>query len=255
MSPLLDVHDLHAVVGGKEILRGVSLQVDQGEVHALMGPNGSGKSTLASVLMGHPAYAVTSGSVLFRGADLMAMKPEERSRAGVFLAFQTQPAISGLQADQFLRAAVNAHREARGEKPYTPKGFQEVLEPAVWELGLKPGLLERDVHEGFSGGERKRLEVLQLMLLRPRLAVLDETDSGLDVDALRLVARSVNKLRGPEFACLVITHYQRLLHLLEPTHVHIITNGRILHSGGPELIQQVEHAGYQPFLREAPHGG
>lgn len=251
MEHLLEVKNLHVSVGGKEILPGVDLSMRPGEIHALMGPNGSGKSTLAQVLMGHPSYQVTSGSVLFNGKNLLAMKPEERSRAGIFLAFQNQPVVSGLAADQFLRTAVNAHREARGEKSISPKDFQTTLEPLVRKLGIKPELMERDVHEGFSGGERKRLEVLQLLLLRPQLAVLDETDSGLDVDALKLVAESVNELREPKFAGLVITHYQRLLHLLQPTHVHVMAHGCIVRSGGPELVGEIESKGYEQFVGPA----
>ncbi len=245
--PLLDVTNLCASVEGKDILQGVTLSVNPGEVHALMGPNGSGKSTLASVLMGHPAYQVTRGSVAFAGADLLAMKAENRSRAGLFLAFQYPVAVPGLSVEEFLRASVNAHRSARQEKPFSIMEFRNIIQAEAAALGLKHELTQRGLNDGFSGGEKKRLEILQLALLKPKLAVLDETDSGLDVDALRAVAEGVNRLLGPDLGVLVITHYQRLLHLLKPTHVHVMAQGKVVRSGGPDLVTEVERDGYASF--------
>ncbi|MDP3986418.1 MAG: Fe-S cluster assembly ATPase SufC [Candidatus Veblenbacteria bacterium] len=247
MVQLLEVNNLHVQVEGKEILKGVTLAVKAGEVHALMGPNGSGKSTLASVLMGHPGYEITQGSATFLGQNLLAMKPEERSRMGVFLAFQYPVAVPGLTAEHFLRTAFNAHREARGEKPLNPMDFRTLVQAELDRLQMKPELLERGLNDGFSGGEKKRLEILQLAVLKPQLAVLDETDSGLDVDAMKLVAQGVNSLLGFAMGVLVITHYQRLLHYLKPTHVHVMVNGRMAKSAGPELVQAVENSGYDQF--------
>ena len=247
MPPLLQVDDLRATVEGKEILSGLSLTIDRGEVHAIMGPNGSGKSTLASVLMGHPAYKVTGGKVKFWEKDLLALNPEERSKLGLFLAWQYPVAVPGLSVEQFLRTALNAHREHRGEKSLNPAEFRQTIEPKLETLKFKAEFLERSLNDGFSGGEKKRLEILQLAVLEPTLAILDETDSGLDVDAMKLVAEGVNQLIGPRMAVLVITHYQRLLHYLKPSHVHILTGGRIVKSGSLELIATVEQAGYKQF--------
>lgn len=245
MTTCLEVEDLHASAEGKEILRGVSLSVGMGEIHVLMGPNGSGKSTLASVLMGHPGYTVTRGRVLFQGNDLVGLRPEERSRLGLFLAFQYPVAVAGLTVEHFLRTALNAHREAKGEKSMNPKEFRELADVELARLKFKSEFLGRDLNDGFSGGEKKRLEILQLAILRPRLAILDETDSGLDVDAMKLVAQGVNRSVGPEMAVLVITHYQRLLHHLKPSQVHVMAAGRIVQSAGVELVDTVEREGYK----------
>ena len=245
---LLEVKNLHVSVGDKEIIKGLSLELSLGEVHALMGPNGSGKSTLASTLMGHPSYQVTAGEVTLNGQDLLALKPEERAAAGLFLAFQYPQAVPGLSVEHFLRTAYNAQATARKEPPLNVKAFRELLQTAMTTLEFKPEFLERSLNDGFSGGEKKRLEILQLAVLKPKLAILDETDSGLDVDALKLVAEGVNRLIGPEMAVLVITHYQRLLHYLKPTHVHIMAGGNLIASAGPELVEKVEQHGYQQFL-------
>jgi len=245
---LLEVKNLHVNVGDKEIIKGLSLMLNPGEVHALMGPNGSGKSTLASTLMGHPSYQVTVGQVTVNGHDLLALKPEERAVAGVFLSFQYPQAVPGLSVEHFLRTAYNAQAVARKEPVLNVKAFRELLQAAMVTLEFKPEFLERSLNEGFSGGEKKRLEILQLAVLKPKLAILDETDSGLDVDALKLVAEGVNKLIGPTMGVLVITHYQRLLHYLKPTHVHIMAEGKLIASAGPELVDKVEQHGYQQFI-------
>ena len=245
---LLEIKNLHASVGEKEIIKGLSLNINPGEVHALMGSNGSGKSTLASVLMGHPAYQVTAGEAALGGRDLLPLKPEERAAAGLFLAFQYPQAVPGLSVEHFLRTAYNAQATSRSEKILNVKEFRELLQATLTTLEFKPEFLERSLNDGFSGGEKKRLEILQLAVLKPRLAILDETDSGLDVDALKLVAEGVNRLVGPEMGVLVITHYQRLLHYLKPTHVHIMSEGRLVTSAGPELVEKVEQQGYQQFL-------
>ncbi len=247
MPSLLAISNLCATVEGKEILRGVNLQINKGEVHALMGPNGSGKSTLASVLMGHPSYTVSAGQALFTGEDLIALKPEERSARGVFLAWQYPVAVPGLTVEHFLRTALNTKREANGTKVLSPSDFRSQVEPELARLKLKPEFLSRALNDGFSGGEKKRLEILQLSILQPRLAILDETDSGLDVDAMKLVAESVNYLLKTDLAVLVITHYQRLLHYLQPDFTHIMNQGRIVKSGGIELVELVEQQGYQGF--------
>ena len=244
MADLLNIQNLQAQVEGKDILKGISLSMAAGEVHALMGPNGSGKSTLASVLMGHPGYEVTGGRVQFEGNDLLVMKPEARALAGMFLAFQYPIAVPGLTVDHFLRTALNTQRQARGEKQLSTKEFRGFIEAALMLLKFKPELLERSLNDGFSGGEKKRLEILQLAVLKPKLAILDETDSGLDVDALKIVAEGVDSLLGSGMSVLVITHYQRLLHYLKPTHVHIMQDGKLRESGGPELVDKIELHGY-----------
>jgi Fe-S cluster assembly ATP-binding protein len=250
---LLEIRDLHASVEGNEILRGVSLTVRPGEVHAIMGPNGSGKSTLAQVLAGHPAYTVSAGSVRYDGKDLLEMAPEERAREGVFLAFQYPVSIRGITNSYFLRSAVNAIRKHKGLDELDPLDFLQVLEDKLKAIGWDDSLMNRAVNEGFSGGEKKRNEILQLAVLEPRLSILDETDSGLDIDALKTVAEAVNKLRGPDRSFVVVTHYQRLLNYIVPDHVHVLADGRIVKSGGKELALALEAKGYD-WLKPAPAG-
>lgn len=241
---MLDIQNLSAAVDGKQILKGLSLKINPGEVHAIMGPNGSGKSTLASTLAGKGDYEVTGGSVTFKGADLLEMKPEERARAGVFLAFQYPVEIPGVNSTYFLKAALNECRKARGEEELDAVEFLALVKEKSKVLELEPGLLNRPVNEGFSGGEKKRNEIFQMAVLEPQLAILDETDSGLDIDALRIVAGGVNKLRHKDNAILVITHYQRLLNYIVPDFVHVLVNGRIVRSGGKELALELEQRGY-----------
>ncbi len=241
---MLEIENLHAGVAGAEILHGVNLTVGIGEVHAIMGPNGSGKSTLAQVLAGHPAFTVTAGAVRYRGQDLLARKPEERAREGIFLAFQYPVEIRGVTNAYFLRSAVNAVRKARGEEELDPMDFLAVLEQKLEAIGWDDSFVNRPVNEGFSGGEKKRNEILQMAVLEPRLAILDETDSGLDIDALKTVAHAVNRLRAPERSTIIVTHYQRLLNHITPDRVHVLTDGRIARSGGPELALALEERGY-----------
>jgi Fe-S cluster assembly ATP-binding protein len=248
---MLEIQDLHASVEGNEILRGVSLCVRAGEVHAIMGPNGSGKSTLAQVLAGHPAYQVTKGTVRYEGKDLLDMDPEERAREGLFLAFQYPVAIRGITNSYFLRSAVNAIRKHQGLPELDPLDFLQVLEDKLKAIGWDDSLMNRAVNEGFSGGEKKRNEILQLAVLEPKLAVLDETDSGLDIDALKTVAEAVNRLRGPERSFVVVTHYQRLLNYIVPDRVHVLAEGRIVKSGGKELALELEAKGYDWVKPEA----
>lgn len=252
MSEKLRIDDLHASVAGKPILQGVSLVLPAGQVHALMGPNGSGKSTLANVLAGKPGYEVTAGSVLYEGRDLLAMSPEERARQGVFLGFQYPVELPGVTNLYFLKAAVNAVRKSRGQDELDAFDFMKLARKKAALLELPDALLKRAVNQGFSGGEKKRNEVFQMALLEPGLAVLDETDSGLDIDALKVVAKGVNALRDPARSMLLITHYQRLLQHIVPDRVHVLMNGRIVRSGGPELAQELESEGYEDILaREA----
>lgn len=241
---MLEIKNLHATVGGTEILKGISLVAKAGEVHAIMGPNGSGKSTLAQVLAGHPAYQVTQGSVTYLGKDLLDMDPEERAREGVFLAFQYPVSIRGVTNAYFLRSAVNAVRKARGLEEYDPIDFLDVLRAKLKVIGWDDSLMNRPVNDGFSGGEKKRNEILQMAVLEPRLALLDETDSGLDIDALKTVAEAVNALRKPDNATIVVTHYQRLLNYIVPDRVHVLADGRIVKSGGRELALELEAKGY-----------
>ncbi|HTD60131.1 MAG TPA: Fe-S cluster assembly ATPase SufC [Gemmatimonadaceae bacterium] len=241
---MLDIRDLHATVGDKEILRGISLSVGAGEIHAIMGPNGSGKSTLAQVLAGHPAYEVTSGTVTYDGEDLLAMAPEERAQKGLFLAFQYPVEIPGVTNGYFLRAGYNAIRKAKGLDEVDLFEFDDIVKERLQLVDMDPGMLKRAVNSGFSGGEKKRNEILQMAVLEPRLAVLDETDSGLDIDALRVVSDGVNKLRRPDNATIVVTHYQRLLNYIVPDFVHVLVNGRIVQSGGKELALELEAHGY-----------
>jgi Fe-S cluster assembly ATP-binding protein len=248
---MLKIENLHATVHGTEILKGLDLEVPAGEVHAIMGPNGSGKSTLSYVLAGRDGYAVTQGSVAWDGRDLLALSPEERAQAGVFLAFQYPLEIPGVTTSTFLRTALNAQRRARGEREYDAMEFVKIARAKARALKVDEKMLGRAVNVGFSGGEKKRHEVLQMALLEPRLCILDETDSGLDVDALRLVAEGVNALRAPGRAMLVITHYQRLLDYIVPDHVHVLAGGRIVRSGGPDLARQVEQTGYADVAQSA----
>jgi len=241
---VLDIRDLHANVGDKEILRGISLTVGAGEIHAIMGPNGSGKSTLAQVLAGHPAYEVTSGSVTYDGEDLFEMDPEERAQKGLFLAFQYPVEIPGVSNAYFLRAAYNAIRKSKGLGEVDPMEFLDIVEDRLKLVDMDPDMLSRSVNAGFSGGEKKRNEILQMAVLEPRLAVLDETDSGLDIDALRIVSDGVNKLRRPDNATIVVTHYQRLLNYIVPDFVHVLVGGRIVQSGSKELALELEAHGY-----------
>ena len=256
-TPELIVKDLRVAVEGKEILKGLSLEVDRGEIHALMGPNGSGKSTFANTLMGHPKYEVTSGDILFRGESVLEMTPDARSRAGLFMAFQYPVAIPGLTFASFLRAAINARRAPSGgedgkvpaKKGIGPKEFRELLREKMTLLKVDEKFATRYLNDGFSGGEKKRAEILQMALLTPTIAILDETDSGLDIDALRIVSEGVNALAGPEMGVLVITHYNRILNYIKPHKVHVMVDGRIVTSGGPEMALELEAKGYD-WVRE-----
>ena len=252
--PDLEIRNLHVSAEDKEILKGLDLEVSRGEVHALMGPNGSGKSTLANTIMGHPALDVTDGEIVFNGDDITEADPEERSRAGLFLAFQYPVAIPGVTVAKYLRMALNAHREARGEPQISLKDFRRETEAAMELVDIPREFSSRYVNDGFSGGEKKRLEILQLAMLRPQIAVLDETDSGLDIDALRIVAEGVNTFTGPDMGVLIITHYQRILHLVKPDFVHVMFNGRIVKQGGPELVAELEDKGYG-WIREEVEAG
>jgi Fe-S cluster assembly ATP-binding protein len=242
--PDLQIRNLHVSAEGKEILKGLDLEVSRGEIHALMGPNGSGKSTLANAIMGHPALEITDGEIIFEGDDITDADPEERARAGLFMAFQYPVAIPGVTVAKYLRMAINAHREARDEQQISLKDFRRDTEAAMELVNIPREFSSRYVNDGFSGGEKKRMEVLQLAMLLPNIAVLDETDSGLDIDALRVVAEGVNKVAGPDMGVLIITHYQRILHLVEPDFVHVIYDGRIVKEGGPELVSELEAKGY-----------
>jgi len=244
-NPMLEIKGLRASAGDKEILRGIDLTVNAGEVHAVMGPNGSGKSTLAQVIAGHPAYEVTAGQVLYEGKDLLDMDPEERAQAGVFLAFQYPVEIPGISNAYFLRAAYNEIRKARGLEEVDSMDFLDLLEEKLRLVEWGPEIMSRAVNSGFSGGEKKRNEILQMAVLEPKLAILDETDSGLDIDALRIVANGVNALRRPDRATVVVTHYQRLLNHIIPDRVHVLSAGRIVKSGGKELAHELEARGYE----------
>ena len=247
---LLDIVDLHASVEDNEILKGVNLQVRSGEIHAIMGRNGSGKSTLSKVLAGHPAYKVTSGSVVYRGVDLLELEPEERARIGVFLSFQYPVEIPGVNNLEFLRVATNARRVECGHEEMDHFEFEDLVRERIKVVQMDPAFLERSINEGFSGGEKKRNEILQMALLEPMVAILDETDSGLDIDALRIVASGVNQLASPQNATLLITHYQRLLELIIPDYIHVMAAGRILKTGGRELAVELEKTGYDWVDRE-----
>jgi Fe-S cluster assembly ATP-binding protein len=247
--PDLVIRNLHASIDGAEILKGIDLDLSKGEVHAIMGPNGSGKSTLAHVLMGHPAYEVTAGDVTFKGENVLDLEPDERSRLGMFLAFQYPSAIPGVTVANFLRMAVNAHRRSDdGEQdPIRIPEFRKLLQENMEILKIDRSMTSRYLNDGFSGGEKKRVEILQMAMLKPRIAVLDETDSGLDIDALRIVANGVNALVGPETGALVITHYQRILNYVTPDFVHVFVGGQIVADGGPELAHTLEAEGYEAF--------
>jgi len=240
----LEIKNLHVSAEDKEILKGLDLEVGRGEVHALMGPNGSGKSTLANSIMGHPSLEVTEGTISFDGEDVTEASPDERSRAGLFMAFQYPVAVPGVTVAKYLRMIVNARREARGEPEIKLKDFAKTTQEAMEIMDIPRDFSSRYLNDGFSGGEKKRMEMLQMALLRPRIAVLDETDSGLDIDALRTVADGVNRLAGPEMGVLIITHYQRILHMVEPDRVHVMFEGRIVKEGGPELVGELEEKGY-----------
>jgi len=242
--PLLEIKDLHASINGKEILKGVNITVKTGEVHAIMGPNGSGKSTLSNILVGHPAFTVTKGSVMYLGQNLLEMAPEDRSREGIFLSFQYPVEIPGVSMVNFMRAAVNAHREYWREEPVSATDFLKMMREKRELVGMDSKLTGRSVNEGFSGGEKKRNEIFQMAMLMPRLAILDETDSGLDIDALRIVANGVNKLKAADNATIVITHYQRLLDYIKPDKVHVLYKGQIVKTAGPELALELEEKGY-----------
>ena len=244
MTTLLTIRNLHAEIDGKAILKGVDLSVDAGEVHAIMGPNGSGKSTLANVLAGNEDYHITNGEVLYQGRDLTALNVEERAREGLFLAFQYPVAIPGVSNVQFLKAALNSILTHRQEEPLDAVDFLDLVKNKIKEVDLDESFLSRAVNDGFSGGEKKRNEILQMLLLQPRLAILDETDSGLDIDALKVVAKGVNSLRSPDKAVILVTHYQRLLDYIQPDQVHVLAGGRIVKSGGPELAHELEQRGY-----------
>ncbi|MGH7909293.1 MAG: Fe-S cluster assembly ATPase SufC [Thermodesulfobacteriota bacterium] len=248
---MLDIKDLRAAAGDKQILNGISLHVNEGEVHAIMGPNGSGKSTLAQVLAGHPGFEVTGGSAEYDGKDLFEMEPEERAQAGLFLAFQYPVEIPGVSNAYFLRTAYNEIRKARGEEEVDPMDFLDIMTAKLDMVAMDEAMLQRSVNTGFSGGEKKRNEILQMAVLEPRLAILDETDSGLDIDAMRIVADGVNRLRRKDNAIIVVTHYRRLLNYIVPDFVHVLANGRIVRSGGKELALELEAKGYDWLVEGA----
>jgi Fe-S cluster assembly ATP-binding protein len=250
---VLEINDLHAGIGDREILRGITLRVNAGEVHAVMGPNGSGKSTLAQVLAGNPSYEVTKGTITYNGQDLLEMDPEVRAQNGIFLAFQYPVEIPGVSIAYFLRSAYNEIRKANGQEEVDPLEFLDLVQDRLKLVDMDESMLSRSVNQGFSGGEKKRNEIFQMAVLSPRLAILDETDSGLDIDALRIVAEGVNKLRSPDNATIVVTHYQRLLNYIVPDYVHVLANGRIVKSGGKELAIQLEEKGYD-WLQDASVG-
>lgn len=241
---MLEIRNLHARVEGKEILKGIDLTIRDGEIHALMGTNGAGKSTLSNVIVGHPKYEVTEGSITFDGRDLLKMSPEERSHAGIFMSFQLPVEIPGVSMTNFMRAAVNARREALGEEPLKSTDFLRLMRETQKTVGIDRRLVSRSVNEGFSGGEKKRNEIFQMAMLQPTFCILDETDSGLDVDALRVVAEGFNKLRNEKTSAMVITHYQRLLDYIRPDIVHVLLDGRIVKTAGPELAREIEERGF-----------
>jgi Fe-S cluster assembly ATP-binding protein len=247
---MLEIRNLHATIAGKEILKGIDLTIRDGEIHALMGTNGAGKSTLSNVIVGHPAYEVTEGSITFNGQDLLAMKTEERAHAGIFMSFQQPIEIPGVSMTNFMRAAVNARYQAMGREPLKSTDFLKLMREKRKIVGIDNKLVNRSVNEGFSGGEKKRNEIFQMAMLEPTFCILDETDSGLDVDALRVVAEGFNRLRTPQTSALVITHYQRLLDYIRPNVVHVLLNGRIVKTGGPELALQIEDNGFDWIKEE-----
>ena len=248
---MLEVKNLHASIAGKEILKGIDLTVKDGEIHAIMGPNGSGKSTLSAVLTGNPLYTVTEGEAMFNGKDLLDMKPEDRAHEGIFLSFQYPVEIPGVSMTNFMKAAVNAKRKYEGKEPLKAADFLKLMREKRQLVELDSKLAHRSVNEGFSGGEKKRNEIFQMAVLEPKLSILDETDSGLDVDAMRIVADGVNKMHTPETSYIVITHYERLLDMIKPDVVHVLYNGRIVKTGGPELAREIEKNGYDQIKAEA----
>ena len=251
----LEIRNLHASAGDKEILKGLDLSVNKGKIHALMGPNGSGKSTLANVIMGHPNIEVTEGSIIFKGEDITGADPDERARMGLFMAFQYPVAVPGVTITKYLRTVMNAHREARGEDPIPLKEFRLTVQEAMKLTNVPNDFAARYLNDGFSGGEKKRLEMLQLALQQPDVAVLDETDSGLDIDALRVVANAVNSVaQQSEMGVLIITHYQRILHLVKPDSVHVLYQGRIVKEGGSEIVDELEDKGYGPIIEGVEAG-
>jgi Fe-S cluster assembly ATP-binding protein len=252
---MLEIRNLHAAIDGNEILKGINLTVKKGEIHAIMGPNGSGKSTLAKVLAGHPQYEVTAGEVIYEGKNLLELPPDERARAGVFMAFQYPIEVPGVSNAQFLRLAYNEKRKHLGEEELDPLEFKDLLKEKAKVVEMDASFMTRSVNEGFSGGEKKRNEILQMAVLEPKLAVLDETDSGLDIDALRVVASGVNKLLTPDNAIIVVTHYQRLLNYIVPDYVHVLSAGRIAREGGKELALELEAKGYDWIKTPAPDAG
>lgn len=247
---MLEVRNLHAKIGDKEILRGINLTINDGEIHAIMGPNGSGKSTLSAVLVGNPLYEVTEGEAFFNGKDLLQMKPEDRAHEGLFLSFQYPVEIPGVSMTNFMRAAINEKLKYQGKEPLNAGEFLKLMRERRKIVDLDSKLANRSVNEGFSGGEKKRNEIFQMAMLEPKLSILDETDSGLDVDALRIVAEGVNKLKTPETSCIVITHYERLLEIIKPDVIHVLYKGRIVKTAGPELSQEIEARGYDWIKEE-----
>ena len=243
---MLKIENLRAEIDGQEILKGLDLEIKKGEIHAIMGPNGSGKSTLSNVLMGHPRYDVTGGSITFQGEDVMELEADERAKMGMFLAFQYPSEVPGVSVANFLRTAVNSVRE----KELSPMEMYRLLQEKMKVMQMDPKFAERYLNEGFSGGEKKRNEILQMLMLEPKLAIMDETDSGLDIDALQVVSRGVNELRGPDFSAVIITHYQRILRYIEPDHVHVMLEGRLVTSGGKELADTLEEKGYDWVRQE-----
>jgi len=253
-GPLLEVRDLHAGVAEVEILKGLDLTVNLGDVHAVMGPNGSGKSTLANVLAGKPEYKVTAGEVIYEGSNLLKLTPDRRALDGIFLAFQYPVELPGVREREFMKTALDTIREHRGLEKLSVREFNKLFQEKIAQMEMSPDLVKRSVNEGFSGGEKKRNEILQLALLEPKLALLDETDSGLDIDALKIVADGVNKLRGPSRAIVIVTHYQRILDYIKPDFVHVLIDGRIVRSGGPELALELEAKGYE-WIKDAVESG
>ena len=247
---LLKIKGLHAGIGDKEILKGIDLEIGPGEIHAVMGPNGAGKSTLSAVLTGKPDYEVTAGTIEFRGRNLLEMKPEERAWAGMFLSFQYPVEIPGVSITNFMKTAINSRRKAEGLEPIKGGDFLKLMKEKMALVQMKPEFAKREVNVGFSGGEKKRNEIFQMAMLEPKLSILDETDSGLDVDAMRIVAEGVNKLQTPETSCIVITHYDRLLEMILPQYVHVLYKGRIVKTGGPELAKQIQEHGYDWIKEE-----
>jgi Fe-S cluster assembly ATP-binding protein len=253
-----EIRDLHVAVEGREILRGVSLGLSRGEVHAVMGPNGSGKSTLSNTLMGHPGYEVTGGEVVFEGHDLLELEPDERARLGVYLAFQYPTVVPGITMTNFLRTALNAKRGYDGKdksKAITPREFRALLKEPMQTLRMDDSFLSRYINEGFSGGEKKRAEILQMAVLEPSIAILDETDSGLDIDSIKYVSEALNSMRGPGLGMLIITHYTRILQFIRPDFVHVLVNGQVVRSGGSEVADQLEKTGYSEWVDEPATAG